>query len=274
MKPSSTERNDTPRTSQPGPTALSSPSTLPPGLTGSSGSQPGTSPATSSGDGCPKSPGSSLPSRPRNGLALSESAEHSRRLDALIVGCFTAQRIFGRDPGSLEAVNHIFHATLARYPASHCLRAFELWLERSQEFPTPADIIGIIRRKGRPPLSREVYIAISKKDPELRDASDWQFIREYEAEQREDASGFDDEGKAEATTRENVRLRQQVLSLIAENKRLADLLHHIRIAKGLEPPKPSRADKVRATVAAMRAGGAPEEDIAAFEASEGMAVSA
>lgn len=192
----------------------------------------------------------------------------------MLMGCFATQKLFGRDPGNAEAITRMFHALLGKYPAKHCLRAFELWLERSPEFPTPADIIGIIRRKGKAPLSREVYIAISKKDPELRDASDWQFLREYEEEQRDEITGFEDEVMADATLRETIRLRQQVKSLTAENERLADLLHQTRLAKGMEQPKPSRQDKVAATVAAMRAGGAAEEDIATFEASEGMAVSA
>lgn len=221
-------------------------------------------------------PNRNLTSSPKEsrGPQLSESREDQARLDNMLMGCFATQKLYGRDPGNAEAITRMFHALLGKYPAKHCFRAFELWLERSQEFPTPADIVGIIRRKGKAPLSREVYIAISKKAPELRDASDWQLLREYEEEQREDVIGFEDEVKADATLRENIHLRQQVKSLTAENERLADLLHQARLAKGMEQPKPSRQEQVVATVAAMRAGGAAEEDIAAFEASEGMAVSA
>ncbi|QEL14765.1 hypothetical protein [Limnoglobus roseus] len=203
--------------------------------------------------------------------ALSASAEHRAKLDLLLLGCFTVQKIYGRDPGSIEAVNHIFHSTLAKHPADRVIRAFDLWLERSQEFPTPADIIGIIKRKGRPPLSKETYIAISRKDAELRDASDWQFLREYEAEQRQEVSGFDDDAKAAVTLQENITLRQQVKTLTAETVRLAELLHQTRVAKGSQPVEPSHAQKVAATVAAMRAGGASEDDIAAFEVSQGVA---
>jgi hypothetical protein len=188
----------------------------------------------------------------------------------MLAGCFLLQKIYGKQPENILAINQLFHTLLGKYESAHVVRAFELWLERSQEFPTPADIIGLIKRKGKQPLSRETYIAISKKDPELRDASDWQFLREYEAEQREEASGFEDEVKETATLQENVRLREEVKSLKAEVSRLADLLHQTRIAKGLEPVAPTRAQKVAATVEAMRAGGASEEDIAAFEASEGV----
>lgn len=214
-----------------------------------------------------------LTSQPKEsrGLRLSESNENKAKLDRMMMGCFAVQKLYGRDLGNAGVITEMFHAMLGKYPATHVVRAFELWLERSQEFPTPADIIGIIKRKGKPPLSRETYIAISKKAAELRDASDWQFLREYEAEQRDEVSGFEDEAKAEVTLQENVALRQQVKGLTAETKRLTDLLHQARIARGLEPVKPSHAQKVAATVAAMRSGGASEEDIAAFEASEGVA---
>ena len=202
------------------------------------------------------------------GLRLSESKESKARLDRMMMGCFAVQKLYGRDTGNAETITEMFHAMLGKYPAAHCIRALELWLERSQEFPTPADIIGIIKRKGKQPLSKETYIAISRKDGELRDASDWQFLREYEAEQREEVSGFDDEVKNEVAVQENITLRQQVKALTAETKRLADLLHQTRVAKGLEPAKPSHAQKVAATVEAMRSGGASEEDIAAFEASQ------
>lgn len=57
---------------------------------------------------------------------------------------------------------------------------FKLWFRRSNEMPTPADIVNIIERGGKPPLERSVYVNISKKEPELRDSDEWAYMREYE----------------------------------------------------------------------------------------------
>ena len=217
-------------------------------------------------------PKQSLKLQPKGsqGLRLSESKESKRKLDSLMMGCFASQKLYGRDPGNSEAITEMFHAMLAPYPASHCLRAFEIWLERSQEFPTPANIIGIIKRKGKPPLKESGIIAIRKKDGEFRTREEWAMLREWEAEQVE---GWDlpDEQKHEAMVQENIRLRQQVRTLTAETERLSGLLHQARVAKGLEPVKPSLAERIAATVRVMRAGGASEDDIAMFEASHGAA---
>lgn len=212
----------------------------------------------------PRKANLSLPSKPRSALALHENEGAQTRLDALLVGCFTAQKLYGRDPGSLEAVNQVFHSVLGRYPGEQVVRAFEIWVERSQEFPTPADIVGLIRRRGKPPLSREMYIAISRKDGEDRSGDEWQYLRDYEAEQLTEDSEFPDTRKDEAARQENRRLRDEVRELRVENERLVEQLREARGSQGLERPQPSREQKIRATAKAMRDAGAPEADIEAF----------
>lgn len=189
----------------------------------------------------------------------------------MLAGCFLLQKVYGKRPENILAVNQLFHTLLGKYESAQVLRAFELWLERSPEFPTPADIVGIIKRRGRPPLTRETYIAVSRKDAEMRDAADWRLLREYEAEQRDEVSGFGDDVKADAGVRENIALRQQVKTLQAEVDRLVGLLREARIAHGSERPTPTREQKVRATADAMRAGGASDEDIVAFLVGQGVA---
>ena len=205
--------------------------------------------------------------------ALSESSSAQSRLDSLLLGCYTAQKLYGRDPGSLESVNEVFHHVLGRHPADQVINAFTIWIERSQEFPTPADIVGLIRRGGLPPLSKEMYIAISRKDAEARTADDWAYLRDYEAEQRGEHSGFRDEAKEAATLEENARLRIEVKRLREEVARLAALLHEARLAKGAEAPRPSAREKAERTIEAMRAGGASEEDIGEFARQQGIRAS-
>lgn len=197
-------------------------------------------------------------------LVLSESAESKAKLDNYLLGCFTLQKLYGREPESYKAINGLFHTILASQPAEKVTKAFESWLERSQEFPTPADIINLIKRNGKPPLSEAQFIAISRKDGEDRTDAEWQYLRDYQAERDSGWNDGSDERTTSATLQENIRLRKEVMSLRDEVKRLGELLHAERKRNGLEKPKPSLQEKIAATIEAMRKGGASEADIEEF----------
>lgn len=142
--------------------------------------------------------------------------------------------------------------------------ALETWLQRSQEFPTPADIIGLIQRNGKPPLKESDIITIRKKDGELRTPDEWAMLREWDKQQM---AGWDDAPSAEkqeATMHENFALRRQVKELEQKVRELSDTLHRERIAKGAEAPKQSEQDKIMRTVAEMRRSGVSEQAIQEF----------
>ena len=110
-----------------------------------------------------------------------------------------------------------------------------------------------------------MYIAITRKSGEDRTASDWQYMREYEAEHREEWPGFSDPEKDDGIAAENARLHKEVLALRTEVQRLTQMLHEERKRNGLEKPKPSLQEKIDATVEAMRKSGANEADIEEFK---------
>lgn len=209
-------------------------------------------------------------SRPQE---LSDCKRSQDRLDELLAGCFTLQKMYGRAPDSMETVTSLFHTLLGKYPAGKVIRSFEAWLERSQEFPTPADIIGFIKRNGKPPLSREMYIGISKKEAEDRTAADWQYMRDYDAGQRGDEwdSEYVDEKKNNATLEENIRLRQKVKDLESENRRAWDEVKKERQASGITVVVDEAGDKVQRTIEAMKAMGANPADIREFAEQQGIA---
>lgn len=182
------------------------------------------------------------------------------------------QKLYGRDVANTATVIELFHKILGKYPAEKVIRAFEIWLERSQEFPTPADIIGLIKRNGKPPLSKERYISISKKDGEDRTRDDWQYLREYEAEQDEESMGSDYEEplKQRSMVDENLRLRKEVEKLTTEVERLGAIIHEERKQRGTEKPTVSESDKILRTIETMKATGAKQEDIAAFATQHGV----
>ncbi len=197
-------------------------------------------------------------------LALNESATSMDRLDELLAGCFALQKLYGREVANTGTVIGLFQSMLAKYPAEKVIRAFEIWLEKSQEFPTPADIIGLIKRNGNPPLSKEMFIAISKKDGEDRTPDDWQYLRDYDAEQRGEAWDDADEQKQQNLQAENTLLRQQIKKMEDDYRVLADTLSEVKMAKGIEKPPLSILEKAQRTIDAMKAAGAKDEDIKTF----------
>lgn len=228
-----------------------------------------TQPLTSRTDMPSQNPKSNLPQKPSNAPALRENPQARDKIDALLLGCFSVQKLYGRDPGSLEAVTQVFHSALGRFPADKVFRAFNTWLERSHEFPTPADIVGLIKRCGKPPMTEAQFIAISKKEGEDRTEAEWQFLRDWNREQ-EEGWADDDQEREKRTIAENIRLRERIKFLEAENNRLIDMMR-------LPPPasaavsKPTAEDKARATIAEMKAQGAPPEYIEEFALASGIA---
>ena len=173
-------------------------------------------------------------------------------------------KTYGKQPEALLSITKVMLRDLADFPPEKILNAFKLHAQRSDEFPTTADIIGLIKRNGRPPLRESDIIAIRKKPGDTRTDDEWAMLREWEAQQQD---GWRDESEPMRDTSlavENARLRQEVIGLKGEIKRLSGQLHEARMAKGLEKPKPSQQQKLADTVKAMRDGGATEADIDEF----------
>ncbi len=61
--------------------------------------------------------------------------------------------------------------------------------------PTPSDIVQLIKRGNKPPLCKEIYIALSRKEDYQRSNAEDAYMREYEAE----FSGIEPEGKKHRT---------------------------------------------------------------------------
>ena len=180
-------------------------------------------------------------------------------------------KTYGKEPESLSSITATMLSDLSEFPPESILRAFKTHAQRNQEFPTTADIIGLIKRNGRPPLKESDIIAIRKKE-----VCDWtraeaEMVEEWQAQQQDGWRDFADPLKDEATLQENLRLRGELGQLRQEVRRLTELLAETRREKRLDPPKPSHREKVENTIRAMKAEGAPAQDIQLFAESQGMA---
>lgn len=178
-------------------------------------------------------------------------------------------KTYGKEPESLESIIRIFTRDLGHFPADKVMKAISVHSQRSQEFPTVSDIVGLIKRKGKPPLKESDIISIRKKDGEFRTPEEWQMLREWDNEQQEGWSDEPDPVKDAATLAENIRLRAELTALKAEYQRLGDMLKAEREGKPLPPPRPLKTahtleEKIKNTIAQMKADGAHQEDIDQF----------
>lgn len=89
-------------------------------------------------------------------------------------------KLYGKEPEQLKNTASLFSMVLADFPINDITKAFTVHLQRSPEMPTPADICNIIRRGGKPPLDRSVYVSIGKKEAHLRTSEEWAYLREFE----------------------------------------------------------------------------------------------
>lgn len=135
-------------------------------------------------------------------------------------------KVYGKEPESLQSIIPLFIESLSDFTLEQIQAAFKLYARRSDEFPTRSDIVGLIERNGKPPLKKEVYVAISKKDPEFRSDDDWQYLREYEAEQNKDfsASEYRDNHRKLEDRQENLRLRDELEKAKKEIARLGEII--------------------------------------------------
>lgn len=197
--------------------------------------------------------------------ALCESEQSRDRLDELLGGCFALQKLYGKNTGNTSEIITLFQNILSNYPAKKVIMAFEKWLEISQEFPTPSDIIGLIRRNGKPPLRESDIIAINRKDGADRTPDDWAMLRAWEAERAGGWQDAPDPVAEESLRAENQRLRQKLASLQAEVSRLSRLQHPATV----KPASVEEVDRIAKTVEHMRLTGCSQDEIEEFLKSMG-----
>lgn len=96
---------------------------------------------------------------------------------------FDALKTYGKEPKQLDSVKKLMQFALSDYNIQQVREAFAFYFKHYEEFPTPAAIVNIIERGGKPPFERSIYINLTKKRPEERDSDEWAYIREYERSQ-------------------------------------------------------------------------------------------
>jgi len=97
------------------------------------------------------------------GLALTSDQQGQCQLGELLSACFASLQLYGKEPEQLVNTVKLFRLVLAEFTIEEIRRAFVIHLKRSTQMPTPAEIVGLIQRDGRPPLDKSTYIALVQK---------------------------------------------------------------------------------------------------------------
>lgn len=128
-----------------------------------------------------KSPSRSLPAvmpKPR----IRDNLQAKNQLSRLLSQTYAALKKYGENADTTEMRDAMFQEILGDYDIADVEKAFLQYLKTSREVPIPADILAIIDPQTQP-LSEAVYIRISRKEPCDRDAAEWEYLRQFEAEQ-------------------------------------------------------------------------------------------
>lgn len=138
----------------------------------------------------PKPPSASLPSTL---VTLAQDEKGRQNLTNLILQCFNALKTYGKEPEQLGDLNAMFQMVLEDYSIEQIKGAFKAHISRSQEIPTPSDIVTLIKRGGKPALEKSVYVALVQKRERTTKAYTYgtyddltaeesQYVKDYEGE--------------------------------------------------------------------------------------------
>jgi hypothetical protein len=89
-------------------------------------------------------------------------------------------KVYGKEPEQLSNAEKLFQMVLSDYDIASIEKAVRFYMRHNSEFPAPADIANIIERGNKPPFEKTYYVALSKKQPEMRTQDEWDYMRDYE----------------------------------------------------------------------------------------------
>jgi len=129
-------------------------------------------------------PLSNPPSSSAMPLPLMHDERGKAELSILLLQCYEALKVYGKEPEQLKSVNAVFQLVLADYPMDKIREAFIFYLRHNSGMPDPGDIAQIIMRGcDKPPFKSSVYVRLSQKRkefPEDMAHEEWEYVKDYE----------------------------------------------------------------------------------------------
>jgi hypothetical protein len=129
-------------------------------------------------------PLSNPPSSSAMPLLLMHDERGKAELSILLLQCYDALKVYGKEPEQLKSANAMFQLVLADYPMDKIREAILFYIRHNSGMPDPGDIAQIIMRGGnKPPFKGSVYVRLSQKRqefPEDLTHEEWEYIKDYE----------------------------------------------------------------------------------------------
>lgn len=198
-------------------------------------------------------------------LRLIDDTDGKKIILAELYRRFSVYKVFGKEPESFENYISVIVSDCKHLPTEKILKAIITHSQRSNEPPTPADIIGLVKRNGRPPIKESEIIAIRKKAGEDRTTDEWEMLKEWEEQQTTGwGSDYSNPEKDTALLQENIQLRKKIHDLQKSYDELASLLRSERMQKGIIQKPPTLKEKIQRTAEDMKAQGKSQEEIDEF----------
>lgn len=117
---------------------------------------------------------------PQSKVATYDEKEKKSAIITQLAACLAVQRTYGKQAGELHTVVKIFLSDLSEYTGEKVAEAIVKWRKTRQEFPTPADIAGILNPQPR--FDSAVYREmIERRKRNEERYSDAEYMRKYEA---------------------------------------------------------------------------------------------
>jgi hypothetical protein len=107
--------------------------------------------------------------------------DDKQKLIAALGACQLTQRTYGKQAKDLGKIAKVFIKVLEHYDPNLVICAIKKWICESAEFPTPADIEGILNPQPR--YISCVYQRLSdkaKNNPAAMESVEWEYIRKFE----------------------------------------------------------------------------------------------
>lgn len=169
---------------------------------------------------------------------------------------------YGKQPEILEAVTETLMEDLADYSVELILKSFKAHALRNTKFPTSADLVGLIKRNGKPPLKESDIIHIRRKDGAERSQCEWSMLRDWERQQQEE---WDSPLKQQLLAEENEYLKKKVTTLESENLKAWNVAKMVReVPARAFNTQSTREEKIKNTIEYLKSINAPQSDIDAF----------
>lgn len=197
-------------------------------------------------------------------ICLSDSGDGKRAVRNKLKELAAGQKMWGKSGEDVAGAVLAIESKLGHLPVETVVWSIGRHYEISSEFPSPSDLLGWIRRGGKPPYERSVYVKITKKEGSDRTEAEWEYMKAYEAEVMDSGGSkpFDDPHKYSAMLEDSVRMRKEIIELKRENAKLDHLLKDARAEK--RPEVVTKEHRIGATAIAMRKSGAECSDILEF----------